>query len=223
MYGREFYIAVIALFCVGLSGCEKPKGLEYVEVDRKYLQVHADKQTLRHDDVGVGRFRSRATFVLVDVENRYRADLFVTLGGELVDAKERTVGTLRAESLRIPPASQRVFALIDNKNEERKSAVRANIRITGAHQSKHPVSIQITDGNVYPDADRVVVNAYARNTSKERFARVVVLGAFYDAQGAPMTRPFIDLQIPPNGKHPVQFVGPNGSRKASVFVGQIAY
>ncbi len=219
---NRIWLVLTSMFVFAAS-CAKQKSQSPKQIDPALIVVHGDKRVLRHDTVGVGRFASSATFVLVDVENRDQAEVVVTMGGELVDGAGTRVSGLRAESLRIPAGGRRVFALIDDENKKRVRAVSAKLRVLEGHRAQHPSPVKITDGNVYQDGDRVVVNAYAVNTSKERAGRVIVLGAFYDRAGLPMTRPFVDLRIPKGDKHPVQFVGPSGSHTASIFVGQMVY
>ncbi|MBT8493126.1 MAG: hypothetical protein KJO07_08710, partial [Deltaproteobacteria bacterium] len=80
----------------------------------------------------------------------------------------------------------------------------------------------IEDGQVYDDRDKVVVSGRAFSHRKAR-ARVVVIGGFYGPDKRPMARMFSIFEIDGGQSHPVQFVGPKGSKSAYIFTGDITY
>ena len=96
----------------------------------------------------------------------------------------------------------------------RPAATGAALRATGALAVDYPSPVAIHDGAVYRDGDRVVAGARVSN-SAERNVRVLVIGAFYDAAGRPMTRPFDIYELDGQSATNVQFVGPSGSQAAS--------
>lgn len=207
---------------LGLAGCERKAGWSEREVDPGLVALDTGRMHLRHDRVGHDRWASEASFVLVDAENTHDEDLLVTLDGALVDAEGRELGALRPVSLRIPAGGVRTFALIDREQQVRARAARAEVRVTGAYVPGHAPPVVVTEGHVYRDGDRVVATARVRNTA-DRPVRVIVLGGFHDARGVPLTRPFSELYLPGDASHPVQFVGPPGSVKGYVFIGDAVY
>ena len=214
---------VVATATFTLPACERTdKSSSPSESASTLVTLAMDRMIIRHDTVGSGQHATQATFVLVDALNNHSRELEVTVGGTLVDSAGTSLGGLRKESLRIPPRASRVFALVHNDDRRRGDATSARLNVTGATPPAHPHPIALTDGNVYRDGDRVVAAAYVTNTS-HRPARVLVLAAFLDDKDTPMTRPFSEIVLKPEEKHPVQFVGPDGSRKASIYVGPVVY
>ena len=55
----------------------------------------------------------KATFVLVDAENRSPNAAYIALRGTLLDAAGTTVGRLRTEELYVPAGATRTYALLD--------------------------------------------------------------------------------------------------------------
>ena len=51
----------------------------------------------------------------------------------------------------------------------------------------------------------------------------MVIGSFHDAHGQPMTRPFQMIEIAASDRRVVQFVGPEGSTRGTIFVGDVIY
>ena len=51
----------------------------------------------------------------------------------------------------------------------------------------------------------------------------MVIASFYGKDGKPMTRPFSMLWVDKQAELPVQFVGPPGSVRGTVFIGDVAY
>jgi hypothetical protein len=213
---------VLALSMALGGACRKRSAWEAREVEPGLVRLDTEHMNLRHDAVGHGKWASRASFVLIDATNTHTEDLMVTLAGELVDDQGAVVGILRPESLRIPAGGVRTFALVDHDQGERAQAAGARVRVLGAHAPGYPPPVRVTDGHVYRDGDRVVVSARVHNTA-DRPVRVLVLGGFYDRNGRPVRRPFTEMYLPGGDTHPAQFVGPPGSVKGYLFIGDMAY
>ncbi len=207
---------------LAVAGCKRPKGWERREVDYSLVQIDREHQNLRTDTVGEGKFESQATFVLVDAKNSYKADLEVTLSGQLLDAGGHPVAKLRAESLRVPAGGVRLFALVDEKNQAHPEAVSARVDVVGAWSPDYPPPLVVTDGAVTHTGDRIEVAGTVHNTA-ERYVKVIVLAGFYDADGKPLRRPFTLMQLAGETSHPAEFVGPEGATKAYIFIGQYVY
>lgn len=215
-------VLLVTVPWVSWAGCRKGTTWAERQVDHSLVDIDAEHLNLRHDLVGHDQWQARATFVLVDAHNAHDRDLMVTLGGDLVAAGGRTVGDTRPASLRIPAGGVRTFALVDRDEAHRPEATSARVQILGAHAPDYVAPVQVTDGKVYRDGDRVVVNAMIRN-AVDRPVRVIVLAGFYDREGTPMTRPFTEMYIPGDSAHPAQFVGPVGSEKGYIFIGDMVF
>ncbi len=206
-----------------LLACDPPRKWEVVEVEAAKITVMADKLTLRHDVVGQGRFAGEATFVLVDARNQHTVDAEVTLGGDLIDAAGQVVAALRPESLRIPAGARRTFALVDDHNQPRPTAVSARVRVVGATETPHTDMLSVERGTIHKlGDDRLQASAILQNRA-ERNVKVIMLGAFHDAQDRPVARPFSVLELDGKTSRPVEFTGPPGSVKGYVFAGQLVY
>jgi hypothetical protein len=205
-----------------LVSCSK-KSWEDKEVSFDLVRVAADKLTLRTDTVGSGKWARKTTFVLVDAHNSHDKVLRVDIGGKLVDAEGTEVAPLKADSLVIPPGGDRTFALVDSEGKARPRATSAKVQVIAARTVDYEPNIKVTDGHVYMDEGRVVATAYVHNTHPERGAKVVVIAGFYDAAGKPMKRPYDVIVVQPKTKRAVQFVGPAGSKKGYVFIGQTVF
>ena len=57
----------------------------------------------------------------------------------------------------------------------------------------------------------------------DRIGQIMVIASFYDAAGQPMTRPFEMIAIGRKQTRPVQFVGPQGSKTGTIYVGDVIY
>jgi hypothetical protein len=55
----------------------------------------------------------------------------------------------------------------------------------------------------------------------DRTCLAVVLAGFHDADGVPMTRPFSLFQIGGGHDKPARFVGPEGSRRGYLYIGDV--
>lgn len=51
----------------------------------------------------------------------------------------------------------------------------------------------------------------------------MAIASFHDAHGQPMTRPFQLLEVGARDRRAVQFVGPEGSTRGTIFVGDTVY
>lgn len=177
---------------------------------------------MRTDSVGEGAFASIATFVLVDAENTAAEGAYVTLSGGLTDAAGATVGTLKRQSLWVPARGIRTFALVDTERVARPTATSARITVGGAVIPVDPPRAQITELHEFDDRGKIVVQAYVENTA-DRPGRIMVIGAFHDPGDQPMTRPFQMVELAAHDRQVVQFVGPQGSKRGTIFVGDVVY
>jgi len=204
---------------LGLAGCGHRKPARNLDLDQ--IRISSDVR-LRTDTVGDGKFASTASFVLVDAENAAAEGAHVTLGGELTDASGATVGQLRSQSLWIPPHDARTFALVDSQRVARPTATAVRIKVRGAVIPDEPPRARIADLHSFDDRGKIVVQAYLVNAA-DRPGQIMVIGSFHDAHGQPMTRPFQLIEIAANDRRVVQFVGPEGSTRGSIFVGDTVY
>ena len=207
----------LILLCLVFAGCERSRPLE--QVDPTEIAV-GGRVTVRTDTVGMDVHERTTTFALVDADNRGDRPAAVTLGGVLVDADGREVGTRSAESLWIPARGRRTFALVDDKDLARPDAVAARVDLRGAIRPRHDEPVRIEQGHVWKDGDRVVATAMVVNTA-DRPCTAVVLAGFHDRDGTPMTRPFSVFPIGGKIERPARFVGPPGSTSGYIFVGKI--
>ena len=207
---------LLALFVV--AACDVPQARE---LDHDLIRVSTDAE-LRTDTIGEGRWASRATFVLVDAENTAKDGCYVTLAGELDDASGARLGELRAQSLWIPAGEQRTFALVDRAQQARPSAAGAKIYVRGASVPKAPPVATVGQIREVEDYGKLVVQGIVHNEAK-RPGRLVVIASFHDAGGKPMTRPFALVRVDAGASQPVQFVGPQGAKHGTIFIGDTVY
>jgi hypothetical protein len=205
--------------CLGLAGSSHSKPARNLDLDA--IRVSPDAR-LRTDTVGDGPFASNASFVLVDAENTAAEGAHVTLGGELTDAAGTAVGELKSQSLWIPPHDARTFALVDTERLARPTAAAARIKVKGALVPDDPPRAHISDLHSFDDHGKVVVQAYLVNAA-DRPGQIMAIGSFHDAHGQPMTRPFQLFEVPARDRRVVQFVGPEGSIRGTIFVGDTVY
>ncbi|HET7500641.1 MAG TPA: hypothetical protein VFK02_06540 [Kofleriaceae bacterium] len=213
---------ILALGAPGLAGCGRARSARQLDLDA--IRISGDAR-LRTDTVGDGRFASTASFVLVDAENAAADGAYVTLGGELIDASGGqgvVIGRLKPQSLWVPPHESRTFALVDDQQTARPASTAARIRVFGAGIPDDPPRAHIADLHSFDDRGKVVVQAYLVNEA-DRVGQVMVIGAFHDARGQPMTRPFQVIAVGAHDRRVVQFVGPEGSTRGTIFVGDIIY
>jgi len=204
---------------LALAGCGRSAPQRNLDLDA--IRISGDAR-MRTDVVGDGKFASTASFVLVDAENTAADGANVTLGGELTDGAGATVGRLKAQSLWVPAHESRTFALVDIERVPRPTATSARIRVHGAVIPAEPPRAHIAELHAFDDRGKIVVQAYLVNTA-ERPGQIVVIGSFHDARDQPMTRPFQMVEIGGRERRVVQFVGPQGSTRGTIFVGDAVY
>lgn len=202
-----------------VAACSHSRPAHNLDLDM--IRVSPDAR-LRTDVVGDGKFASTASFVLVDAENTAGDAAYVTLGGELTDGTGARVGELRAQSLWVPAHDSRTFALVDTQRVPRPSAASARIVVRGAVIPDEAPRAHVTDLHSFDDRGKVVVQAYLVNDA-DRAGQVIVIGSFHDPRGQPMTRPFQLVDIAARSRQVVQFVGPPGSTRGAIFVGDATF
>lgn len=203
------------------AGCEKEVWTSDKE-DRKKVEVAGAKMTLHTGEIGVGKFKKQATYVLVDAKNIGEADMNVTLGGAFLDKAGLQIGPLKRDSLRIPAGQIRTFALVGDTRTTLPEAAQATIEVTSAVKLNYPEQFVITDLHTYPDGNRVVVAAYVQN-QVARIGKALVFATFYDDKDRPMQRPSTVFHLERKSRRGVQFVGPQGSVRATLSIGSIVY
>ena len=80
----------------------------------------------------------------------------------------------------------------------------------------------VEDIHSFDDHGRTVLQGKVVN-SADRIGQVVVIASFYDATGQQMTRPFQTFEIDRKQTRFVQFVGPAGSKRGDIYVGDAVY
>lgn len=219
--------ALLSFVLVAVA-CSK-SGETSKQLDTNRIEV-VDNARLRTDTVGDGTFASESTFVLVDAKNPTSEGAYVTLAGDLLGDGGTKVGTLKAQSLWIPPGETRTFALVDTERVPRPATTSAKIVVTGALVTHDPPRMRVTEQHTFVDnytekdkpVSRVVVQANLVNDA-DRIGKVIVIAAFHGADGRPITRPYQVLDLDRKQSTPVQFVGPAGSTTGTIFVGDIVY
>lgn len=219
MSGRGVVVMMLGLLGLELAACGRRKPAHNLDLDA--IRISGDAR-MRTDTVGDGKFSSTATFVLVDAENTSGDGAYVTLGGELTDPAGVTVGELTSQSLWVPAHESRTFALVDSQRAARPSSTAARIKVRGALIPDEPPRAHIAELHSFDDRGKIVVAAYLVN-SAARPGQMMVIGAFHDAHDQPMTRPFQMIQLSSHDKRVVQFVGPEGSTRGTIFVGDVIY
>jgi hypothetical protein len=206
----------LCAFVVLLVGCESSPPRRQLDLER----ITVGGARLRTDTIGDGKFTERATFTLVDAANDADEGAYVTLAGELL-AGSAAVGTFKPQSLWVPAHGERTFALVDSERTERPSADGARVVIKGAAVDAPPVA-HVEGVHDLDDYGKRVVQGELVNGA-DRPGTAVVIASFHDAHGQPMTRPFEVVAMPANGRQGVQFVGPPGSVRGELYVGDLAY
>lgn len=212
----------LPLICVAAAACGEPIREKHLDTDLIKVTTEAGGAKLRTDVLGDGKFAETATFVLVDAENTAEEGAYVTLDGTLADAGGKPIGELKAQSLWIPAHESRTYALVDALRKPRPDAAGAEIRVKGALVPAYGPTATITDVQVTDDRDKVVVAGKVTNPT-DRPGRIVVIGSFHDKKGTPMTRPFGDVVVEPHASLYVQYVGPRGSARAQLYLGDETY
>lgn len=211
-------LVVLAVIAISASGACKKR--EHREVAHDLIRVTNDAR-LRTDAIGEGQWVEQATFVLIEAENTSKDGAYVTLAGELADDKGTQVGELKPQSLWVPAGAIRTFALVDAERKPRPNARGARIYVRGARIGPPPPA-HVDDVRQIVDGDKLVLQGILRNDA-ERGGNLLVVATFYAPDGRPMTRPFSLLWVAPRGELPVQFVGPAGSTRGTLFIGDAAY
>lgn len=219
MPGRIAAALLAAVLGGGFAGCSHSKPARNLDLDLVQVSPNA---RLRTDTVGDGKFASNASFVLVDAENTASEGAYVTLGGELTDAAGAQVGELRSQSLWVPAHEDRTFALVDTERLARPTAGAARIKVRGALVPDEPPRAHIADLHSFDDRGKIVVQAYLVNAA-DRPGQIMAIASFHDAHGQPMTRPFQLYDVPARDRLVVQFVGPEGSTRGTIFIGDTVY
>ncbi len=210
--------SLILISAMMVAGCAKTRPSRQLDLDA--IRVTGDAR-MRTDTVGEGKFASTATFVLVDAENTAAEGAYVTLAGELTDGGQ-VIGTLKPQSLWVPPHETRTFALVDTAREPRPAATSASIKVRGALVPDEPPRARIEELHSFEDYGKTVVQANLVNDA-DRIGQIMVIASFHDADGKPMTRPFQMIEIDRKQTKPVQFVGPQGSKRGTIYVGDVIY
>jgi hypothetical protein len=219
MSARGVVVMMLGLLGLELAACGRSKPAHNLDLDA--IRISGDAR-MRTDTVGDGKFSSTATFVLVDAANTSGNGAYVTLGGELTDPAGVTVGELTSQSLWVPAHESRTFALVDSQRAARPSSTAARIKVRGALIPDEPPRAHIAELHSFDDRGKIVVQAYLVN-SAARPGQMMVIGAFHDAHDQPMTRPFQMIQLAAHDQRVVQFVGPEGSIRGTIFVGDVIY
>jgi predicted secreted protein len=227
-------LLIVALL---LAACGKSEPKRELDLDR----IEVLGANLRTDTVGGGQFTDTATFILVDARNLANEGAYVTLGGELLDASGTKVSDLAIQSLWIPAGETRTFALVDTERKPRPTAKTARAKVRGASVFPPPLA-RIEDLVVHDDHGQLVVAANLVNDAPGD-GTVMVIAVFHDAGNRPLTRPFNMVKIagkkepvtPGNcpdagedriaivSKCPIQFVGPPGAKRATIFIGDTLF
>lgn len=207
----------VLVLILALISCAKK---ESRQLDLDLVRVTSDAR-LRTDTIGGGKFADLATFVLVEAENTAKEGAYVTLAGELTDEAGTRVGELRPQSLWVPAGELRTFALVDTQRKPRPDAKAAKIYVRGAKLGPPPPAT-VQGFRELDDNDKTIVQATIKNEA-DRPGNIMVIATFYDGSGKPMTRPFSLLWFDKNAELPVQFVGPPGSVRGTIFIGDVAY
>ncbi|MDB4955823.1 MAG: hypothetical protein JWO36_3392 [Myxococcales bacterium] len=209
-------LSVLGLFAI--AACAKGKPLRNLDLD----VIRVTEARLRTDTVGDGEFASVATFVLVDADNTAKEGAYVSLGGELESADKTKVGELKTQSLWIPAGATRTFALVDLEHQARPAAAAAKIKVRGALVPETPPAAHVEEVREVDDYGKMVVQGTLVNDA-DRPGQVMVIASFHDADGKPMTRPFTMMNVEPKTRQSLQFVGPQGSKHGTIFVGDAIF
>jgi hypothetical protein len=183
--------------------------------------VRAERERMGAQGYDVGDAPAvSSSYVLVDAENRSVHDAYVTLDGTLSGGEQKA--ELKAESLFVPAGGIRTFLLLDDELKPREWATGVNVKVVGALIAKFPPSMAISDENVFTDGDHVVAAATVTSTVKA-YLRGIVHCAFHDAAQKPIGRGHAILELEGGATSNVRFVGPRGSKTATIFAGDATY
>jgi hypothetical protein len=208
----------IVLLVMLVLACSKRDRAEHVNLD---LIKIVGEARMRTDTVGEAQHASQSSFVLVDAENASTTGAYVTLGGGFTDASGKQVGPLKPQSLWIPPGETRTFALVDAERVPRPTATSAKIEVRGALIASPPRA-KIVDLHTFDDDGKLVLQASLVNDA-DRIGRIIVIASFHGKDGRPMTRPFDLIEIGAKRTQNLQFVGPPGSVRGQIYIGDETY
>ena len=208
----------IAVLVLLVLACSKRDKAEQVNLD--LIKIVGDAR-MRTDTVGEAQHASESSFVLVDAENTSPTGAYVTLGGAFTDGKGAEVGQLKPQSLWIPASETRTFALVDAERVPRPTATSAKIEVRGALIASPPRA-RIVDLHTFDDDGKVVLQASLVNDA-DRIGRIIVIASFHGKDGRPMTRPFNLIEINAKQTQNLQFVGPPGSVRGQIYIGDETY
>lgn len=209
---------LIALVLALVTSCKHSDPAKHLPFE----EIVVDHARLRTDEVGVGKWAENSAYVLADAKNAATSGAYVTLAGEMVDGAGRIISKLRPQSIWIPPGERRTFALVDAERKPRPEAKGARVFVRGALVPKTPPPAHVEELHTFDDHGQLVLQAYVVNTA-DRATTLTVLASFHDADDLPIERPFSILQIGPAAKEAVRFIGPKGSKKGLIYVGEAVY
>jgi len=218
-YGRYNVVLMrVWVLLIALVACNAKKP---VEVDHSLIRITKDAN-LRTDTIGGGAHTDLATFALVEAENTSKQGAYVTLAGDLVDASGTKVAELRPQSLWVPAGAVRNRCAIGRDRKPRPTAKGAQLFVRGARVDQPPPAHVEDVKSIPDDGDKLVLQGTLVNEAK-RGGNIMVIATFYARDDRPMTRPFSVLWVEANGRLPIQFVGPPGSVRGQIFIGEFGY
>lgn len=213
-----FPLPLVIGLALAAASCEVPRA---ESLDPDLISV-SSKVTMRTDTVGEGEHTANASFVLVEAENRGPQAATVSLSGTFRDEHGAELGVLRAESLWMPPGGRRLFALVDRDRQPRPTARGAQIVVSGVRAAARPPIMRIEGESSRDDFGKILVSGTLVNDA-DRAGRAMVFGAFFDGKDKPMTRPFVVVPIAAKSTLPVHLVGPPGSTRGALYLGDLVY
>lgn len=213
-----FPFPLVIGLALAAASCQVPRA---EALDPELISV-SPKVTMRTDTVGEGEHSANASFVLVEAENRGTQAATVSLSGTFRDEHGETLGVLRAESLWMPAGGRRLFALVDRDRQPRPTARGAQIVVSGVRAAPRPPIMHIEGERSHDDFGKIIVYGTLVNDA-DRAGRAMLFGAFFDDKDKPMTRPFVVVPIAAKSTLPVHLVGPAGSRRGALYLGDLVY
>lgn len=214
---RRLFVAAAAASLVA-AACSKRRA---VRVPSGVIEI-GEQVRVKTGPVGAGKHEADVTYALIDATNHGDRDVVVALGGSLLDAGGNELGPTRPEVLRIPAGKTRMFALVDRAGRRLSEADGAAIELVGAHYAEHDRVVSISQKSVRDDQGRAVASGYVENRGHGA-ATIMVIAAFYDARQRPLERAATALRIDPGYGRSAQLVGPPGSRRAALYLGDVGY
>lgn len=210
--------SLLVALALASAACEVPRA---PALDPELISV-SPAVTMRTDTVGEGEHSATASFVLVEAENRATQAATVSLSGTFRDEHGAELGRLRAESLWMPAGGRRLFALVDRDRLPRPGARGAQIVVSGVRAATRPPIMRLEGERSHDDFGKIIVYGTLINDA-DRPGRAMVFGAFFDRTDQPMTRPFVIVPIAARSTLPVHLVGPPGSTRGMLFLGDLVY